>query len=86
MQSTAVAERRGRGPTMDHDTDTPAYRIIYGVFGSIAAFSKETGIPLGSAHRFLGTGLIPARRQRVVIDAAKREGRELDPALFVPTS
>lgn len=74
-----------KGPRMDHRTTTPAYRIIYGVFGSLAKFCRDTGVKPGTAHRWLVNGIIPAERQLDVIERAKAKGVEFDPALFVPT-
>jgi hypothetical protein len=45
--------RRGRRPSSKHDSETPAYRIIYGVFESQATFCEETGVPLGTANLWL---------------------------------
>lgn len=73
-----------KGPRMDHATDTPAYRIIYGVFGSLSGFCRATGTAAGTAHRWLVNGIIPAERQHDVIVKAQAAGVEFDPALFVP--
>lgn len=77
-------QRGQRGPTMDHDENSPAWRVIYGVFGSIAAFCDKTETPLGTAHGWLVEGLIPSRRQEKIMAKAAEHGIELDPVLFVP--
>lgn len=68
------------------DREAPAYRIIYGVFGGLTPFSTATGTPTSTAHEWLKTGLIPARRQGTVLEAARVARLRLDPALFVPTA
>lgn len=73
-----------KGPRMDHATDTPAYRIIYGVFGGQSRFCRATKTSPGTAHRWLVNGIIPAERQLDIIANARSAGVEFDPALFVP--
>lgn len=77
-------KRKSRDTALAHiDKDAPAYRIIYGVFGGLTPFHEATGVPASTAHLWLTTGLIPARRQETVI-AAWPEGVEYDASLFVP--
>lgn len=75
-----------KGPRLDYDRETPAYRVIYGAFGNLTDFCNATGIPLGTAHRWLVTnGIIPPHRQHPITEAAKAAGVDFDVALFVPT-
>jgi hypothetical protein len=73
-----------KGPRNDHDAETPAYRIIYGVFGSLAEFCRATKTPPGTAHLWLTNGLIPAHRQPKVRRNAAAAGVEIPAHLFVP--
>lgn len=73
-----------KGPRMDHDTETPAFRIIYGVFKSLSEFCRVTKVPKPTAHLWLCTGLIPARRQQEVMANATAAGVTIPPELFVP--
>lgn len=85
MDETQPPARRGpKGPRLDHDKETPAYRIIYGLFGSLSEFCKRTGTPPGTAHLWLVNGLIPAHRQEAVMTKASEAGVDIPPHLFVP--
>lgn len=85
MPETTQPGRSGpKGPRLDHNKETPAYRIIYGHFGSLSAFCKTTGVPPGTAHLWLNTGLIPSRRQEDVMTKASAAGMPIPAELFVP--
>jgi hypothetical protein len=73
-----------KGPRLNHDTETPAYRIIYGLFASLSDFCDKTDTPLATAHLWLKNGLVPAHRQAKVITKAREAGVDIEPALFVP--
>lgn len=77
-------KRKARGTNLASiDKGAPAYRIIYGVFGGLTPFADVTGVPASTAHLWLTTGLIPARRQSHIIQFWP-EGVEFDASLFVP--
>jgi hypothetical protein len=75
--------RKARQPHAGIDRETPAYRVIYGVFGGLTPFCNATGVAIGTAHRWLRDGIIPAKRQQPIMLAARQLDLQLDPALFV---
>lgn len=85
MPDQSPPKRPGpKGPRLGHDNETPAYRIIYGVFGGISDFCEKTKTPLGTAHRWVVSGVIPAHRQTKVIVNARAAGVDIPLELFVP--
>lgn len=76
-----------KGPRLGYSRNTPAYRIVYGVFGSIAEFCRQTGEPHGTVHWWLAnSGLIADANGRWarIQSAAAAMGKPFDAALFEP--
>lgn len=84
---TDAPKRPGpKGPRLAHDRDSPAYRIIYGVFGGLADFCRATGIKPPTAHLWLVNGIIPDNkdhRHAHIIACAAANNLQLPPELFV---
>jgi hypothetical protein len=84
---TDAPKRSGpKGPRLPHDTTSPAYRIIYGVFGGLSEFCRATDIKPPTAHLWLVNGIIPdnkGHRHAHILACAKAKGLELPPEMFV---
>ena len=76
--------RAQRTPSKAHDTSTPAYRVVHGVFGGPAKLGRLTGIPLTTAQDWMVNGHVPGKRMAHLRACAELHGLKLDPALFVP--
>jgi hypothetical protein len=77
-------KRKARDVNERISRDTPAYRVIYGVFMGLTPFCQETGVSPGTAYRWLEEGIIPARRQKAIIEAATAAKLKLRPGIFEP--
>lgn len=86
LQITEAKRPGPKGPRLAHDTDSPAYLVIYGVFGSLANFCRLNDIKPPTAHLWLVNGIIPDnkdRRHASIIAVAEANGLKLPPELFV---
>lgn len=62
---------------------TPALRVVI-AFGGLTKLADALGKRPSTVHRWLESGLIPARHQADTLAAAAKMGIDLDPATFVP--
>lgn len=67
------------------DESKPAFKIAQ-KFGGVNAFARALDKAPSTCHRWLVSGLIPAKHQRLVMDAAKANRIRLSPAEFIPDS
>lgn len=81
IQSGGGAEE-AQGPV---DESMPAFKIAQ-KFGGVNAFARALDKAPSTCHRWLVSGLIPAKHQRLVLDAAKANRIRLSPAEFIPES
>lgn len=67
------------------DRSAPA-AIIAEKFGGLAEFARSFDPPKApsTVHRWLESGLIPAKHQADVLDAARRKKIKLRPQDFIP--
>lgn len=65
--------------------ESPA-RKIAAKFGGTNAFARAIAKAPSTVHRWMESGLIPARHQRKVLDAAKEKRIRLSPSEFIPDS
>jgi hypothetical protein len=64
------------------DRSSPAARIVE-KFGGIVAFARKLDKAPSTCHRWLVSGLIPAKHQSAVLEAAKRERIKLRAEDFI---
>lgn len=80
-----AAQEDGAEPERDGPVDEsmPAFKIAQ-KFGGVNAFARALDKAPSTCHRWLVSGLIPAKHQRLVMDAAKAHRIRLSPAEFIP--
>lgn len=67
------------------DETKPAFKIAH-KFGGVNAFARALDKAPSTCHRWLVSGLIPAKHQRLVMDRAKELKIKLHPSEFIPDS
>lgn len=86
MLNTPGAERANHDERESPvDQNSPAFKIAQR-FGGTNAFARALDKAPSTVHRWLESGLIPARHQRLVLDCAKAHRIALKPADFIPDS
>ena len=61
-------------------------RVIYRLLGGTRRASQITGFPSSTIQTWKKSGVIPARRQAVVIEKARAAGIEIGPSDVIPAS
>jgi hypothetical protein len=69
------------GPKID--PNKPAARIVK-KFGGIVAFAEKLGKAPSTCHRWLVSGLIPAKHQGLVLERARKHRIKLKAEEFIP--
>lgn len=62
----------------------PYVDLIISRFGGIRPMAAAVGVPPSTVQSWKASGVIPARRQQQVLNAARAAGIPLEPADFFP--